>query len=72
MTKANFEELHEECSRALTSYMKAATQLCKLLGEVPSKVWAWKSGTQFRRSGVLKSPSFGIPEHPNKIARRRS
>jgi hypothetical protein len=28
MTKANFEELHEECSRAFTSYMKAATQLC--------------------------------------------
>jgi len=34
MTRAEFEKLHDECGKTLADYTKAATTLCKMLGEL--------------------------------------
>jgi len=37
MTHDEFEALHGECAKALGDYTKAATALCRLLGELAER-----------------------------------
>jgi hypothetical protein len=37
MTKAEFEDLHRQCTESLQRYMDAATRLCELLGDAAER-----------------------------------
>jgi hypothetical protein len=58
MTQAEFEALHMECAKTLGDYMKAATTLCKLLGELAERTPTLADRNRILRQRTIENDLF--------------